>query len=137
MRQSTLLYLTLVLAAAGAVLNYLAGFFYLYWTYWWFDILVHSLVGFTGGLGLYWGLFCSGIIFRGRFASKLASVALVFACVMAVGIGWEIFEYSFGITDSYEKVYALDVALDLISDATGALLAALIGVKYVLDRHDG
>src|SRR3989338_7412852 len=103
MQRNTLLYLTLVLAIAGAILNYLAGIFYFYWTYWWFDILVHFLVGFTGGLSIYWGLFCSGIIFRGRFSSKFVSVAIVFVCVMIVGVGWEIFEYAFGITDSYEN----------------------------------
>ena len=129
-RKNFILFSTLILAIAVTILHVLAGALYLYWTYWWFDWMVHFLVSFAGGLGLYWGLFLSGIIFRGAPRKKIFAVLAVFLLVMAVGIGWEIFEYVNGITDAVEAKYYLDVMHDLLSDAVGALLAVFIGIKH-------
>lgn len=103
--------------------------FYLHWTYWWFDWLMHSLTAFTGGLGLYWGLFLSGIIFRNEPDNRFWSEFAVFVLVLLIGVGWEVFEYLNGITDSYEAVYAVDVATDLLANSIGAILAVLIGAR--------
>lgn len=128
MHKNSILYLTLILAALGGVLYYLAGLFYLYWTYWWYDVVMHFLVGTTGGFSLYWGFFYSGLVFPRPFKSRALSVFLVFACVMTVAVGWEIFEYRNGITDSSEG-YVLDTINDLILGGTGGMLAALIASR--------
>ena len=120
--------MTLVLAAIGGMLYYLDSMFYLAWTYWWFDVLMHFLVSLTGGLGIFWGLFDSGIIFHNRFQSRSTMIILAFLCVLAIGIGWEVWEYVNGIIDSTES-YALDTINDLILDSAGSLLAGLIATR--------
>jgi hypothetical protein len=111
-----------------AVFNFIASAFYLYWTYWWSDVVMHFLGGLTGGLAAYWVLFHSGHIFNGRLRSASATILSVFICVMAAGLAWEAFEYVNGITDSHEG-HSLDVANDLILDGSGAVLAAMIGLR--------
>ncbi len=136
MQKNSVLLLTLVLAVIGAALYYLAAAFYFYWTYWWFDVLMHFLVSLTGGLGIFWGLFDSGIIFRKRFNSKKASILMVLLCVLVVGIGWEIFEYVNDFTDSTEG-YVLDTINDIILDSAGAIVATLIATRKRLDIFHG
>lgn len=125
MHKNYVLFLTLICAIIGGALYYVGDLFYFYWTYWWFDVLMHFFVSFTGGLGIFWGLFDSGFIFRERFEKRGASILLVFACVFSVGIGWEVFEYAYGINDSNEG-YVLDTIDDLILDSAGAIIAAAL-----------
>ncbi|MDO8423993.1 MAG: hypothetical protein Q7S54_00085 [bacterium] len=124
-RKNFILFFTFGLAIIDLILHVLAETFYLYWSYWWFDWITHFLTGFTGALGIYWGLFLSGLIFRREPDNKFFAGGLVFFFVMLVGVGWEIFEYTNGITDSYESSYGLDVMIDLLMDASGAVLAVL------------
>ena len=88
-------------------------------------MLAHSLAGLAGGLVALWFLADSGLwkVFR---KPDWVYAILVFISVMIVGVGWEIFEYSNNLTDSYEKLYSVDVASDLILDALGALLVTPI-----------
>jgi hypothetical protein len=127
-KRTDLLYITLALAVIGGVLYFLATTFYFFWIFWWYDVVVHFLVGMTGGFSLYWGFYYSGLIFRGPFKRKVVSVGLVFICVMAVAVGWEIFEYQNGITDSSEG-YVLDTINDLILGGAGAILAGLFASR--------
>ena len=101
MSSKSILYTTLVLAIVGMTAHFMAESFYFYWTLWWWDVLVHFLVGTTGGFGLYWGLFRSGIIFRQEFQNTAATVMTVFVCVMAWGVGSEVFEYVNSFTYSH------------------------------------
>lgn len=132
MRKNSILYLTLALAAVGGSMYFLAIVFSFYWLYWWYDVVMHFLVGLTGGLGLFWGLFDSGLIFRGRPHSKAASVITILICVMVVGVAWEIFEYKNGLTYSVEG-YGQDTANDLVLDGCGAFLAALLVTRKKLN----
>ncbi len=127
-KRTDLLYITLALALLGGVLYFLAGVFYFFWIFWWYDVVVHFLVGMTGGFSLYWGFYHSGLIFRGPFKNQALSILLVFICVMSVAVGWEIFEYVNDITDSSEG-YALDTVNDLILGGTGAILAGLFASR--------
>ncbi|MFZ2484963.1 MAG: hypothetical protein WAX80_03130 [Minisyncoccia bacterium] len=127
-KKNLILYTTLVLAIIGVVLRSMAEAYYLYWTIWWYDVLLHFLVPFTGGLGIYWGLFYSGLIFRNELGSRMFRVAIVFVCVMAVVVGWEIFEFVYEFRESTEG-YELDTLIDLILGTSGALLATLICTK--------
>lgn len=127
-RRTSLLLAALVATGALWLLHFLANFFYLYWVWWWYDVAIHFLAGLAGGLATYWCLFHSGILFKKPISNFLAATLSVLICVMIVGVGWEVFEYVNGFTDSHEG-YALDTINDLVLDGSGAVLAALIGVR--------
>jgi VanZ family protein len=101
----------LVCSAILAYANAIAIAEYLYWKYVWFDILMHFLGGFV------LGLFAVGLLDKFR-------PVLFFGFVTALCIGWEVFEYYFGLPR--EANYAFDTALDLLMDALGALIAYMI-----------
>jgi hypothetical protein len=75
---------------------------------------MHFLGGLVIGVLVVW--------FFGIEDRRARTFILVFLSVMAVGIGWEIFEYINGLTDSTEK-YELDIKHDLIMDALGAVVS--------------
>ncbi|MBI2086972.1 MAG: hypothetical protein HYT69_02270 [Candidatus Zambryskibacteria bacterium] len=120
-----------VIVVAGV--NFVANFFYLYWTVWWFDNVTHFLGGLSMGLLWFW-------IFNKFFsfteAPKLKSIIfIVLILVLAVGIGWEIFEYIFDIANlGGGETYWQDTSRDLAADTLGAIAASLIIFKKKL--HD-
>lgn len=125
-RDSASLYACLLLVVALALLHFLAMEEYLYWAFWWYDVMMHFLAGFALGFGVFWGLFRSGHLFKGaeRPMFMIFSVLLV---VFVLGVGWEIFEYVNGIDDSHEG-YRKDVINDLVLDSAGAVLAAILAL---------
>lgn len=127
-KKSLPLYIGFGLVAILGVLHFSATFFYLYWVYWWFDGLMHFLAGLAGGFATYWVLVHSGV--WKKYGVRRASdyIWATFICVMIVGVAWEIFEYTNGITDNHEGL-ALDILLDLILDGSGAAIAAYISTK--------
>lgn len=97
------LVLSLILATAQQV----AVAQYLYWRYEWFDIPMH----FFGGITI--ATFVVALLrsFRPRLYILLFTVAV---------LGWEVFEYLFGIPR--EQNYVFDTALDLLMGTLGALI---------------
>ena len=128
MKKYPFLYTSLVLVILLYVLHFIAGVFYLYWTIWWLDNVTHFLGGLSlGFLSLY--IFYESNIFQGKISfSKAVFISLVF--VIILGGVWEVFEYVNGLTLSMEK-YSLDVVHNLLSDALGAILAALIAKRIL------
>lgn len=118
------LYLALICAVLLASMHFLANTFYFYWTLWWYDVIMHFLAGVTGGLATYWMLFQSNLFFKSEVSKKMA-IGIVLVIMMCVGVAWEVFEYTNGITDSQEG-YALDTFNDLVLDGCGAVFAVLI-----------
>ncbi|MDO8569851.1 MAG: hypothetical protein Q7R89_03740 [bacterium] len=112
MRKSSLLYTALGFMIVFAVLDYVAQVFSLYWTLWWFDIMMHLLGGFSGGLVVLW--------FFGPF-SIYRSLFLTIGCLLVIGIAWEIFEYTHDLPQPIN--YGLDTVYDLINDTAGAVLS--------------
>lgn len=100
-----------VISSLLAVLQWWAVTDFLYWQYHWFDIPMH----FLGGLAI--GVFLVGFLYRKR--PFLFLLLFVLATV-----GWEVFEYYFGIPR--ESNYASDTMHDLIMDAVGGLIAYLV-----------
>lgn len=98
----------LVLCAALAALNIIAQEYYLFWRYEWFDVPMHYL----GGLAI--GVFLIGFLIR--FRPLLFSLSF-----LAIAVGWEIFEFVFGLPK--ETNYVFDTALDLLMDTMGAVTA--------------
>jgi VanZ family protein len=102
-------------------LHFIATAFYYYWVISWFDNLMHFLGGFSMGLLSLWILYSSGL-FKKIIPGKRQAIITSIICVMAIGIGWEIFEYLNGLTQSTES-YPLDTFHDLLSDFIGAFIA--------------
>lgn len=107
-----------------AVLHWVAGAFYFYWTVSWFDTMMHFLGGFSLGLLAIWFIYDSGVYKKERPSVKKALFASL-VVILLVGIGWEVFEYLNGLTQATEDSYPADVRNDLIADLVGAGLAAI------------
>jgi hypothetical protein len=126
-RERHILYTTLLLALAMAVLQYAAITHSFYWTYWWYDVMMHSLTGFIVGFFAYWFLFASGHAFKAG-KSRAFMLVWIVSIAFAIGFAWEFLEYANGITDSHEG-YLQDTVNDLILDSCGAALAVLAATK--------
>ena len=98
----------------------------LYWRIWWLDIPMHILAGVWAGL-------CGAWIMerRGEHASLLWCTVFV----LAIGVSWEIFEYSEGIALPRYTSYPVDTAKDILMDLLGAFLAWTAVRKAI--AHDG
>jgi hypothetical protein len=109
------LYVLLVVAALHIVGTWLS----LYWTFWWYDILVHFLASLWLGLLASWTSFVWDVPPRAWF---------VLGCVLVVGFGWEVFEYIIGATDwgRFFLDTTLDTALDVSINVVGGLVALFL-----------
>ena len=106
-----------------AILHFVALNFYLYWSYWWFDILVHFLGGFWIGLSALWLIFFSGFTDK-ESAGFTAYFLIAIVASIIVGLGWEVFETVAKIAAD-PTVYWKDTLTDLALDIIGGMLAAL------------
>lgn len=103
-----------------------------YTIYWWWDLLLHTasaiIFAFIGFMIVY-------ILYNQRkLRTSSAFIAIFSFCfAMAIGAVWEIFEFTidqtFGL--NMQKSGLIDTMTDLIVDATGALIIAIIGYFYV------
>ena len=85
--------LTLVLHSLG-----LAA--YLYWKFWWFDIVTHALGGFSLGLLI-------------AFLVPKKHIFLMYGALILCIIGWEIFEIVFAGIETGTMSYVIDIISDL------------------------
>jgi len=131
MQTRRLLFFTFGAIIILAFLHGLAIWAYLYWTVWWFDTMMHFLGGFSIALFALWFSYKAGAL-KSITSKTIISCSLV--SVLAVGVGWEIFEYVNDIAGSPED-YSRDTSNDLIADLVGAFLAGIVVVKGKL-LHD-
>ncbi len=76
------------------------------------------MMHFLGGLTL--AIFVAWIL---RIESRsFKSFLKLLVCVMFLGVGWEVFEYVFGIAAPPEE-YLADTSLDIIMDTIGLVAA--------------
>lgn len=126
----------IVMFIGGTV--FLGEVFDFYERYWWWDIVMHG--GSAVGFGLI-GFVLVFMMFQGdRFAAPHFAVSFFAFCfAIAIGTGWEIFEFamdqSFGL--NMQKSGLNDTMGDLIVDAVGALLGASAGYWYLKGRAYG
>src|SRR3989338_10005060 len=116
--------LALIVAVLMAFLHGAATIFFLYSFYWWFDIPLHFLGGFCAGLI---SLYFYSHLRRGNVREGATSgilLAAIFGTII-VGLGWEVFEYSAGITFNTVGNHARDTFKDLIVDILGGYGAYL------------
>jgi hypothetical protein len=124
-RRLAMLIALAALAAAVFVLDRIAAAHYLYWVYWWYDIMMHFLGGvLIGGLATW-------VFLYRKPSSSLAHVcAITFGAILLVGLGWEWFEYSTGQYVGQPGV-AFDTTLDLVMDVIGAMLVTPLVARFV------
>ncbi len=102
---------------------------------WWWDLALHGLsaltIGIIGFLGIY-------VFYKTNRISVAAGwiATITFALAVSLGAIWEIFEFLmdwfFGL--NMQKSGLVDTMTDLMINATGAAIAALLGYFYVRDE---
>ncbi len=97
------------------ILNSLAEKYHLYYSVWYFDMMMH----FLGGLWL--GLFAIWFLATSDFSIK--SVLNIAIGVLLIGISWEIFEFIF--LNMYAKISfdLMDTVSDIFFDLSGGFTA--------------
>jgi ABC-type multidrug transport system permease subunit len=112
----------------GQVANY-------YQKYWWWDVALHSASAFTFGLI---GLVVLVVLFSRKQlqATPLLFAFLVLSFSLAIGMFWEIFEFSgdqlfHTVMQHADTTGVVDTMKDEIMDAIGASVAAVVGYFYV------
>ncbi len=119
-----LLFLQLAVLASVGILHRVGFALYLYWVFWWYDILVHVLAGTWVALFTYWVAILCG------WKREWAPVLLV---VLVAGITWEFFESSIGTP--YPANFYMDTAIDLTCDIVGGIIGFIASrrVESVLE----
>jgi VanZ family protein len=102
---------------------------------WWWDLALHGLSALTIGIIGFLIIYVFYMTNRIQIAAGwIATIA--FALAVAVGTLWEIFEFLmdwfFGM--NMQKSGLIDTMTDLMINAIGAAIAALIGYFYVKDE---
>lgn len=114
-RRLQALLIILCVSSLVLVLHSLGLEYSLYWTCWWFDIVIHTLGGFSIGLLVF-------VLFSGKYIRFSGAV------VVAVVIGWELFEALFLSIQTDNTQYVLDTVLDLGVGFLGAYAGARLYV---------
>ncbi len=108
-----------------------------YLRFWWWDILLHGfsalIFGFIGFTILYF------MVNRHELKARPWALAIFsFSFAIAIGVVWEIFEFSmdsfFGL--NMQKSGLLDTMSDLIVDVLGALISSTIAFVYLKTHKD-
>ena len=97
-------------------LDLAANQYFLYWRFWWFDIVMHFLGGLWIVLLSYYIFYLSGYFKKFNLKGKTILI-LSFFVLFLVGVFWELFEYLVGAVP--ETGYALDTCSDLAMNIVG------------------
>jgi len=124
-------FITAIVLFIGSTL-FLGEVFDFYERFWWWDVAMHG--GSAIGLGLV-GFVLVFMMFQGdRYAAPPIAVSFFSFCfALAMGVVWEIFEYtmdnSFGL--NMQRTGLDDTMRDLVVDALGALIGGAAGFAYL------
>lgn len=110
-----------LIALIGAI-HILALKLYLYWLFPWLDVFMHFGGAMWVALAAMW-LFSS--------VHRKLTFMRVLIIIIAVSVGWELFELWGGIPR--EANFAFDTSLDLLMDVVGGITGYAVG-KYLLSR---
>ncbi len=113
-------WILLVLASTVALLHSFALAFELYWILPWFDIGMHFFGGATVALLLY--ALMDFKVPVPLLANSLGGFLLV---VLAIAIGWEVFEVWVGI--AMAPNYVLDTSVDIVMGLLGCFVGFYLG----------
>lgn len=105
-----------------------------YLIYWWWDLVLHGTSGVIFGfIGLVMVYILNNKPGISVMLSPLFVALFSFTFAIAVGVIWEIFEYTMDqlLKINMQKSGIDDTMWDLLVDALGALLAAWVGYHYL------
>jgi hypothetical protein len=102
---------------------------------WWWDLAIHGLSALMMGIIGFLIIYVFYMTRRINIAAGWIAV-ITFALAVTVGTTWEVFEF---LMDEFlglnmQKSGLVDTMTDLMINATGAAIAALLGYFYVRDR---
>lgn len=119
--------LAIVAAIAGVGLcigNAIATVFYWYTSWWWFDMVMHTLGG------MFTAFVCSLVFFKTlRNRSSKQYFITIMLAVFIVGLAWEYYEY---IVQFYIKAVHLADITDSISDLICDMFGGGVAVGFVI-----
>ncbi|KKQ34370.1 MAG: hypothetical protein US50_C0051G0008 [Candidatus Nomurabacteria bacterium GW2011_GWB1_37_5] len=108
------------------IVNTLAMKFHWYYTFWWFDLVMHFLGGFWVGLSALWLIFLRFKVINSLFLERLLPIFIVsFLSVLLVGILWEFFEISIDTLITFNPQDLTDTLSDLVMDLIGSFVASM------------
>ena len=129
MKASQLFKHAFILLIIIGFLDFFANTFYLYWTIWWSDLLLHFLSGVCVAMG---GISVWFFIFSKKETNILETLFVGMVWVVLVGLVWEIFELHFGATFlSDGQIYVVDTISDLLMDISGGFLGGVYAIKLL------
>ncbi|PIR38594.1 MAG: hypothetical protein COV34_00765 [Candidatus Zambryskibacteria bacterium CG10_big_fil_rev_8_21_14_0_10_42_12] len=102
----------------------------LYWSIWWYDIVMHFLGGLWIALIALW--FYKS--FAGEDAESGRGYLVALSTTVVVGILWEVMEILAGLTLTQAN-YEVDTVVDLIMDVIGAVVATRLVFRRVVINH--
>lgn len=115
-----------------AVLDFVALEKFLFWEYWWFDIVLHFLGGAAVAAAFLWFVLNE---FPSELRSRYSGILPTLGVVFTVGVLWEVFEVYFGLqADSTVEVWMFDTGLDLVMDLIGGI-AVLVPLHVMKKQH--
>lgn len=115
-------WLTVVIWAAGVCGLHFGGMTYgLYTQFWWWDVMTHSLSGFGVAAVLY-------LVRPAAFRTSRRLIVFLPAVVIAIGAGFEVYEYLFrGFYEVWSVEYYLqDTIKDMVVNTVGALAFSVL-----------
>ncbi|MCR4274538.1 MAG: hypothetical protein NUW02_00595 [Candidatus Campbellbacteria bacterium] len=120
--QHIFLFILLFTALLVYFLNEIAQVNFYYWTFWWYDIMMHFLGGFVvSGVGL-WAF----VRFTPASYTQIQQMLYVaLGTGIVIGISWEFFEYLNGMYVAQTNIVT-DTAGDLIMDCIGSITSWLM-----------
>jgi len=124
--RNKILLISFFLVLTTGVLHIVGSINHLYWNSFWFDGLMHFLGGASVGILSLWFLFQSGA-FEISLPNSREVFFYVIVSTVLIGIGWEVFEFAYGIAVPVGGNYPLDTYHDLVFDFLGGIVVSLIG----------
>jgi len=112
-------------------LNVLALKHHLYYTYWWYDVMMHFLGGLIIGGATAWA---SRRLVTVPHSGGMLCIAATLATLLVGGV-WEALERSSGMFVGHGNI-ALDTVKDLGMGVIGALVACGVALLISYTRHE-
>lgn len=114
----------IVLIGAIFISQVIALSLFLYWEWWWFDIIMHFAGGlFIGLLALYLYYYSHRI--EPKHFSPLSALFIALGMVALIGVLWELFEF---VTDQFAIAIGRRIELQQqFQDTLGDLFSDLVG----------
>ncbi len=114
------LLVTLVSILILVILHYGALIYDLYGTFFWFDMLTHTLGGFV--------VVFVGIVFLGSRSSRLLTRRNLIILVIGIGVLWELYEY---LVQTMIPATPFVTFVDSLSDILFDVVGGVIGICFV------